>query len=171
MLRQLTGQIRSHKTVNDGGHNRLPEAWLFLAGVPPCGFSTVPRLDVASHHRPLGGFAVVTVRTGDLYGLVRTDLTGNLSKHIHVPDLGLKLPSQVISDLGPEHKYALIVYQSNPFSQIDFLTSLDTKQIQHHVTKIQQDYIVCDNISSKIQRRRRHQFFWRICGYNSGFFG
>ena len=59
---------------------------------------------------------MVTVRTGDLYGLVRTDLTGKLSKHIYAPDLGPKLPSYVISDLGPEHKCAPIAYQSNPFS-------------------------------------------------------
>ena len=52
-----------------------------------------PTVDVAPQHRPLGGFAVVTVRTGDLYGLVRTDLTGKLSKHIYAPELGPKLPS------------------------------------------------------------------------------
>jgi len=40
---------------------------------------------------------------------------------------------------------------------IDFLTLLDTEQIQHHVTKTQQEYIVCDTISSKIQRRRRQK--------------
>jgi len=56
------------------------------------------------------------------------------------------------------------------------LTWLDTEQIQHHVTKIQQEYIVCDTISSKIQRRRRQKemsnnsFFTRIrfqfsCGF------
>jgi len=73
ILRYLTGLILSHKTVDDGRHNRLAEAWLFLAGVLPCGYLTVPRLDVAPQHRPLGGFAVVTVRTGDLDGLVRTD--------------------------------------------------------------------------------------------------
>ena len=33
----------------------------------------------------------------------------------------------------------------------DFLTLLDTEQIQQYITKIH----VCDNISSKIQRRRR----------------
>ena len=51
------------------------------------------------------------------YGFVRTDLTGKLSKHIYAPDIGPKLPSQVISDLGPAHKYASIAYRSNPFSQ------------------------------------------------------
>jgi len=35
---------------------------------------------------------------------------------------------------------------------------LDTEQIQHHITKIKQEYIVCDNISSKIQRRRQKEF-------------
>jgi len=49
----------------------------------PMRVSTVPRLDVAPQHRPLGGFAVAhrplgvfavgTVRTGDLYGLVGTN--------------------------------------------------------------------------------------------------
>ena len=75
--------VRSHKTVNDGLHNRLAEAWLFLAGVPPCGLLTVLWLDVAPQHlplrgfavahRPLGGFAMGRVRTGDLYSLVGTD--------------------------------------------------------------------------------------------------
>ena len=49
--------------------------------------------------------------------IVRTDLTGKLSKHSYAPDLGPKLPSQVISDLGPKHKYAPIAYRSNPFSR------------------------------------------------------
>jgi len=44
-------------------------------------------------HLPLGGFAVGRVRTGDLYGLVRTVLTGKLSEHIYALDLGPKLPS------------------------------------------------------------------------------
>jgi len=34
------------------------------------------------------------------YTLVRTNQTGKLSKHIYALDLGPKLPSQVISDLG-----------------------------------------------------------------------
>ena len=62
-------------------------------GLPPCGLSTVPRLDVAPQHRPLGGFAVGRVRTGDLYGLVRTDYTGKQSEHIYAPDQGPKGPS------------------------------------------------------------------------------
>jgi len=45
------------------------------------------------YHRPLWGFVVSRVRTGDLYDLVRTDLTGKLSKHIYSRDLGPKLPS------------------------------------------------------------------------------
>jgi len=49
---------------------------------------------------------------------VRTHLTGKVSKHIYAPDQGPKLPSSVISDLGPEHKYASIPYRSNPFSQL-----------------------------------------------------
>jgi len=34
-----------------------------------------------------------TVVTAIIYGFVRTDLTGKLSKHIYTPDLGPKLPS------------------------------------------------------------------------------
>jgi len=46
----------------------------------------------------------------------------------------------------------------------DFLTLLDTEQIQQYITKIH----VCDNISSQIQRRRRQKktknsFFIQIC--------
>jgi len=39
------------------------------------------------------------VRTGDLYGLVGTDLTGKLSEHIYAPDLGPNVPSYVIFGL------------------------------------------------------------------------
>jgi len=41
MLRWLTSQIRSHTNIN-GRHNQLTEAWIFLAGVPPCRLSAVP---------------------------------------------------------------------------------------------------------------------------------
>jgi len=33
-------------------------------------------------------------------------------------------------DLGPEHKYALIAYRSNPFSQIQTQTKKDTEQMK-----------------------------------------
>ena len=36
----------------------MHRAWLSLAGVPPCGLPSIPRLDVAPQYRPLGGFAV-----------------------------------------------------------------------------------------------------------------
>ena len=58
-----------------------------------------------------------TVVTAIIYCFVRMDLTDKLSKHIYAPDLGPKLPSSVISNLGSEHKYASIAYWSNPFSQ------------------------------------------------------
>ena len=49
-------------------------------------------------------------------------MTFNIKRHMHArvifrcsPDR--KLLSSVISDLGPEHKYAPIAYRFNPFSQ------------------------------------------------------
>jgi len=44
-------------------------------------------------------------------------LTGKPSEHIYAPDQGLKSPSQVLVDLGPERKYAPVAYQSNPYPQ------------------------------------------------------
>jgi len=71
-------------------------------------------------------------------------------------------------------------YSQSWYTQVtvDFLTLLDTEQIQYHVTKIQQEYIVCDTIASKIQRRRRQKeianilFFTQICfQFSCGFAG
>jgi len=49
------------------------------------------------------------------------DLTGKLSEHIYAPDLGPNGPSWVHSHLGPEHNYASVAYQSNPFLQEYYL--------------------------------------------------
>jgi len=59
---------------------------------------------------------------------------------------------------------------------------LDTEQIQHHVTNIQQEYIVCEIISYQFQRRRGQKklqknifcwellsIFFRICGFKPSF--
>ena len=38
-----------------------------------------------------------TVVAAIIYGFVRMDLTGKLSKHVYAPDLGPKLPSSEIT--------------------------------------------------------------------------
>ena len=53
--------------------------------------------------------------------------------------------------LGKSLKTKLIHTSKNKL----FLTLLDTEQIQHHVTNIQQEYIVCETISYQFERRRR----------------
>ena len=84
-------------------------AWLSLAGVPPCGLPSVPRLDVAPQHRPLGGFAVAhrplggfamgRVRTGDLYSLVGTDKTNDFN-HFAKQD-SVRSESTQVGNFGP----------------------------------------------------------------------
>ena len=110
ILRYLTGLIRSRKTIkvassnsahressqrqvlrgNTNRGNGLKPAWGYACQGEPC---SARRLCLLG--RAMLGQTVVAAM---IYGFVRTDQTSKLSKHIYAPDLGLKLPSQVISD-------------------------------------------------------------------------
>ena len=109
MLRELTGQIRSHKTVKVAssnsahrestqgpvGYRDFSQGPVLRGNIQPWE-RTEARMGVRLIGRAMLGQTVVAAI---IYGFTRMDLTGKLSTHIYAPDLGPNVPSYVIFGL------------------------------------------------------------------------